>query len=119
MALKLLAVALAFGGLGFIGAGWAQRDAGSNRIDLTATKYAFSHSEVRLRKGRPMTFVLNSADFPHGFSVPDLNLRADLIPGKPIVVRITAQRAGKFVFLCDNFCGEGHDRMSGFLIVDE
>ena len=28
-------------------------------------------------------------------------------------------KAGKFHFLCDNFCGAGHDEMSGFLIVEE
>ena len=33
--------------------------------------------------------------------------------------RMRPDRAGRFVFLCDNFCGEGHDRMTGFLVVEE
>jgi heme/copper-type cytochrome/quinol oxidase subunit 2 len=24
---------------------------------------------------------------------------------------------GRYHYLCDNFCGDGHDRMSGILIV--
>jgi cytochrome c oxidase subunit 2 len=36
-----------------------------------------------------------------------------------VEVTFTPDRAGRFVFLCDNFCGEGHDRMTGFLLVLE
>jgi heme/copper-type cytochrome/quinol oxidase subunit 2 len=36
-------------------------------------------------------------------------------------VRVTARKtcSGRFHCLCDNFCGDGHDRMSGLLIVRE
>jgi cytochrome c oxidase subunit 2 len=76
-------------------------------------------SEIRLRKGRPVTFVLTGTDFVHGFAVPDFGVRADVVPGKVTRVTITPERTGRFHFLCDNFCGEGHDRMSGFLVVTE
>ena len=72
---------------------------------------------ARLKKGKPVTFALTTSDFVHGFNVPDFNVRADLIPGKTVEVTFTPDRAGRFAFLCDNFCGEGHDRMSGFLVV--
>ena len=88
------------------------------RIELQATKYTFSQSEIRLKKGLPVTFVLTTSDFPHGFSVPDFGLRTDVVPGKVVTVTMTPDRSGRFAFLCDNFCGEGHDRMSGFLVVD-
>jgi cytochrome c oxidase subunit 2 len=32
-------------------------------------------------------------------------------------VPITPMKAGTFDFLCDNFCGEGHEQMSGQFIV--
>ena len=34
-------------------------------------------------------------------------------------LRFTADKAGRFDFLCDVFCGDGHEDMSGTLIVDD
>ncbi len=118
LAARLFAVAATFGTIGYWAGGLAQNTQ-ATRIEVVAAKYAFSQTELRLKKGRAVTLVLSSADFPHGFSVPDFNVRADIIPGKSASVTITPDRAGKFPFLCDNFCGEGHDRMSGFLIVED
>ena len=63
--------------------------------------------------------MLSTEDFVHGFSVPDFNTRIDLVPGKTFELTLTPNRAGRFVFLCDNFCGDGHDRMTGSLIVTD
>jgi len=52
-----------------------------------------------------------------GFNAPDLKLRADIIPGEVARVRFTPDRAGTFPFLCDIFCGEGHEGMSGKIVV--
>ena len=65
----------------------------------------------------PVTLVLSSADFVHGFAMPDLDVRIDLVPGKTVELTLTPARAGRFVFLCDNFCGEEHEEMSGVLVV--
>ncbi len=63
--------------------------------------------------------MLTSPDFVHGFSVPDFSVRADGIPGKTIEVTFDADKAGNFIYLCDNFCGEDHGTMTEFLIVTE
>jgi cytochrome c oxidase subunit 2 len=88
-------------------------------VALTASKYEFSRTEIKARKGQPVTFSLSTSDFPHGFSLPDFGVRADLVPGKTIEVTFTPDKVGRFVFLCDNFCGDEHDRMTGFLVVSE
>ena len=66
-----------------------------------------------------MTLVLTSVDFPHGFALPDFGARCDLIPGKPVELTVLPE-AGPVYFdmLCDNFCGEEHDKMSGWFIVE-
>lgn len=94
-------------------------DAPAHRIAVDARKFEFGPKEIRVRKGQRVTFVLTSPDFVHGFSVPDFNVRADGIPGKTVEITFVADKAGKFIYLCDNFCGEGHDKMTGFLIVTE
>jgi cytochrome c oxidase subunit II len=94
-------------------------DAPAVRIAVEAKKFAFGPKEIRVKKGTRITIVLTSPDFVHGFSVPDFKVRADGIPGKTIEVTFVADKAGKFIFLCDNFCGEDHDRMTGWLVVTE
>jgi len=84
-----------------------------------ARKFEFTPSEIAVRTGRRVTFVLSSADFAHGFNMPDFGVRQDPIPGRTIEVTITPARAGRYHFLCDNFCGDGHDRMLGILVVTD
>lgn len=118
LAWSLIAAAAVCGPAGYYAAA-AAKGAGPPRIALTATKFDFSTKEIRLKKGRPVTLVLTTSDFAHGFGIPDFNARVDLVPGKTVEVTFTPRRAGSFVFLCDNFCGEGHDKMTGLLIVED
>jgi len=89
------------------------------RIALYVRKFEFGPNKIHVRKGQRITIVLTSPDFVHGFSLPDFNVRADGIPGKTVEITFVADKTGKFIFLCDNFCGEGHDKMAGLLIVTE
>ena len=93
--------------------------AAPRRIPVKATKFEFTPAEIRLRKGEPVVFELSAEDFPHGFSLPDFKVRRDFVPGKTLEFAFAADRSGRFPFLCDNFCGDGHDNMSGWLIVSE
>jgi cytochrome c oxidase subunit 2 len=91
----------------------------ARRIAITASKFAFDQAEIRVRRGEPVTLVVVSPDFVHGLSVPDFGVRADGIPGRTVELTFTPTRSGRFTFLCDNFCGEGHDKMMGVLVVSE
>jgi cytochrome c oxidase subunit 2 len=88
-------------------------------IKLVAKRFVFSPSEIVLKKGQPVVFELTTQDFAHGFRIPDLDFRADFVPDKTTTVRLTPRKAGKFEFLCDNFCGSGHEEMDGSLVVEE
>jgi cytochrome c oxidase subunit 2 len=98
------------------GAGvWAQ---GNERvIKVTARKFFFTPAEITLRKGEPVTLELATDDVFMGFNAPDFKVRMDIVPGKAMKLRFTPDKAGTFPFLCDIFCGDGHEAMSGKLIV--
>jgi cytochrome c oxidase subunit 2 len=115
-AAQFAAVAAVCAALGYV-AGSVASGGGGKRVPLAATKFEFSVTEIRTRVGAPVTLVLSSADFIHGFSIPDFGVRVDLVPGKTVELTLTPDRAGRFVFLCDNFCGEGHEEMAGVLVV--
>ena len=93
--------------------------AAPRRILVKAAKFEFTPNEILLRKGESVVFVLTATDFPHGFSLPDFKVRADFFPGKTVELNFTPDKSGRFHLLCDNFCGEGHDMMSGWLVVTE
>jgi cytochrome c oxidase subunit II len=87
------------------------------RIEVKGSKFAFTPSEIKVRKDEAVVFVLTAEDFPHGFALPEFKVRRDFLPGKVVELPFTADKAGKFHLICDNFCGEGHDMMSGWLVV--
>lgn len=93
--------------------------AAPRRIAVKGSNFVFTPSEIKVRKGESVVFVLTTEDFPHGFALPEFKVRRDFLPGKVVELPFTADKAGKFHLICDNFCGEGHDMMSGWLIVSE
>ena len=88
-------------------------------IKIQAKKFKYTPNKIILKTGQPVVLEFTSVDFIHGFNIPDLNIRADLPPGQLTKVRFTPDKAGEYDFLCDNFCGTGHEEMSGKIIVKD
>ena len=88
-------------------------------IKITAKKFEYSPSSIKIKKGIPVIFELTSLDTRHGFNCPKLGIRTDIEPGKVSRVRILAQKAGVYEFHCDIFCGDGHEDMYGEIIVED
>lgn len=88
-------------------------------LRVSAKRFVFTPSELTLRKGETVEIEITVDDVPMGFSVPDLNTRTDLVPGTVARVRLTPQKAGTFPFLCDIFCGSGHEDMNGVITVTD
>jgi cytochrome c oxidase subunit 2 len=86
-------------------------------IRITARKWSFTPDEIHLVVGQPVILELLSLDATHGFNVPDLGVRFDVERGKSIRIPVRPERAGTFAFHCDVFCGDGHEAMSGRIVV--
>ena len=86
-------------------------------IKITAKKFNYTPGEVKLKKGVPVILEFRTQDLLMGFNLPDFNARADIVPGKTTRLRLVPDKTGTFVFLCDVFCGTGHEDMSGTLVV--
>ncbi|HSN19714.1 MAG TPA: cupredoxin domain-containing protein [Usitatibacter sp.] len=86
-------------------------------VKVRARRFVFTPSEIALRKGEPVTFELTTEDVFMGMNIPDFGVRSDIVPGKVTKLAFTPDKAGTFTFLCDVFCGEGHETMSGRLTV--
>ena len=88
-------------------------------IKVVAKKFVFVPSEIHVEKGETVVFSLTAPEVPMGFGLPDFGKRVDIVPGQVAILQLTPDRGGRFTFLCDVFCGSGHEDMTGTLIVGE
>jgi cytochrome c oxidase subunit 2 len=86
-------------------------------VKVVAQRFNFTPSEIMLKSGQPTVLEITSLDYIHGFNVPALGLRTNLLPGPPTKVALKALAPGRYDFLCDNFCGGGHEDMNGVIVV--
>jgi len=87
-------------------------------VEITARRFEFSPSVVTLRKGETVTLRLRSLDVTHGFFQRALGLDLEIAPGRVTEVVITPREEGRFVTICDHFCGSGHGNMKLTIVVE-
>lgn len=95
----------------------AQAPAGMRTVEIVARRFAFEPAQVPLKAGERVQVVVRALDFVHGMNIPDLGKRYDLLPGQSTRFEIQAAAPGVIEFMCDNFCGEGHENMHGRFVV--
>jgi cytochrome c oxidase subunit 2 len=88
-------------------------------VRIVAKRFSYTPSEVRLKKGEPVVLELVSEDRVHGFKLPAFKIRREIRPNEVARVALTPDRTGTFTFACDVFCGDGHDDMTGTLVVTD
>jgi cytochrome c oxidase subunit II len=89
-------------------------------VSITAERFAFSPSKIKVKQGSVVEFVISSDDTDHGFRIPGANVDV-AIPqqGKGEVrVRFIAREKGSFQFECSRPCGAGHNLMRGIIVVE-
>lgn len=86
-------------------------------LRITARKFEFAPREMALARGEPVLLELESLDRLHGFDAPSLGLQGEFVPGRITRLAFTPDRAGRFTFTCNVFCGDGHEEMDGLIVV--
>ena len=87
-------------------------------IEITASRFEFTPSEIEVAVGESVRLLIRSADVEHGFAIPTLGISAAIPPGgDPVAIDFVAAEPGRHRFACSVFCGAGHGRMTGTLAV--
>ena len=87
---------------------------------VTASRYAFEPARIEVQQGDHVNLVLRSVDTTHGLAIDGYGVNV-VIPkgGEEVGVEFMAHRPGKFRMTCSEYCGSGHRRMQGVLVVAE
>lgn len=76
-------------------------------------------NQLHLPVGKPAIIHLTSRDVIHSFTLTEMRVKQDVIPGMSIPTWFTPIKTGKWEIACAQLCGIGHYRMRGFLTIME
>jgi len=74
-------------------------------------------SQLVLPANREVDLRLNAQDVIHGFSIPEMRLKQNAVPGQTIHLHFTPTTPGTYAILCTQLCGLGHYRMNATLRI--
>ncbi|MEW5976689.1 MAG: cupredoxin domain-containing protein [Acidobacteriota bacterium] len=87
-------------------------------IQVSAKKYEFNPATIEVNARTLIRIHLRAEDREHGFALSsDKDSCAKFKPEEPVIVEFYADQPGEFEFKCCKFCGFGHKKMKGKLVV--
>jgi cytochrome c oxidase subunit 2 len=87
-------------------------------VDVALSRYAFSPERIEVHVGEPVRLNVVSTDGTHGFQVKALGLNVHVPSrGTAVTIDLTPREAGTYRISCSEYCGTGHSRMQGWLVV--
>jgi cytochrome c oxidase subunit 2 len=89
-----------------------------HEIQMTAKRYEFDPNVITVKKGERVRLIITALDRDHGFKLEDFGINQVLTKGDPTFIELTADKTGTFVFKCSQFCGLGHRKMKGKLVLE-
>ena len=89
-------------------------------VEITAERFRFTPSEIRVKAGTRLEIHLRSDDTTHGFHIIGTDVDVEVPKrGRGVVWVAFQPKAGRYTFECSKLCGAGHSFMRGVIIVSE
>lgn len=97
------------------------RAAHGEPIYVMATQYTFTPNTIRLAAGEQYDLQMLSKDVVHAFSIHmgDTSYNAVVMPKMVTALKLKPAKPGKYLVVCNEYCGIGHDYMYFSVIVEE
>lgn len=88
-------------------------------VEITAERFTFTPSEIRVKAGTRLEIRLRSEDTAHGFRIMGTDIDVELAKRGRGVKTVTFEpKAGRYTFECSQLCGAGHEFMRGVIIAE-
>ncbi|NQT46178.1 MAG: cupredoxin domain-containing protein [Candidatus Omnitrophica bacterium] len=88
-------------------------------VKVRAFKYGFDPDPIVVKVGEKVRLEVTSSDVRHGLGISDIDVNVLTLKGKTGVAEFIAEEAGEFHVHCSVYCGAGHGKMHGLLVVLE
>jgi cytochrome c oxidase subunit II len=96
----------------------APADAAVKEFDVSAKKYEFAPALIEAPIKTLLKIHLKALDKEHGFEIKGVkDSCVKFSPSEPATIEFYADKAGEFEFVCCKYCGLGHGKMKGKLVV--
>ena len=91
----------------------------ANIIEISAERFTFTPSEIRVKAGTRLEIRLQSDDTAHGFHIVGTDVDVELPKrGRGVATATFQPQAGRYTFECSRVCGAGHEFMRGVIIAE-
>jgi cytochrome c oxidase subunit II len=91
----------------------------SRVVEITAERFSFTPSEIKVKAGTPLEIRLRSDDTAHGFRIIGTDVNVELPKrGRGIAMVTFEPKPGRYTFECSQLCGAGHEFMRGVIIAE-
>jgi cytochrome c oxidase subunit 2 len=74
-------------------------------------------NELHVPVNQRVKLIMTSQDVIHSFFVPDFRVKMDVLPGRYRTLWFEATKTGTFHIFCAEYCGTGHSKMVGQVVV--
>ena len=97
----------------------ADEESPIERVRVSAERFHFVPSRIKVTPGTRLEIELESRDVEHGFHIldTDIDIRIPPAGGGSVIVIFEADEKGRYRFQCSKLCGGGHASMSGVIVV--
>ena len=97
----------------------AKEEQAAKAFHVIASQFRFEPATIDVDEGDRVRLTLTSADVTHSLAIKALKVKV-VIPegGEEVTVEFVAHKPGSFPFVCSEYCGSGHGRMKGRLVVN-
>lgn len=96
-----------------------EHEMGAKEIKLAAFQFGFSPDPVVVKKGDIVMLEITSSDVPHGVYIKEYGINIPVKKGEIRKIEFLADKEGSFDIVCSVFCGSGHSKMKGRLVVEK
>ncbi|QBP42828.1 MULTISPECIES: cytochrome c oxidase subunit II [Paenisporosarcina] len=92
--------------------GVTKLDEDTYQVAIVALAFGYTAPELKVPVGKEIIFKVTSTDVVHSFTIVDTKVNMMVVPGHITTKSYTFDKPGKYLILCNEYCGAGHHMMS-------
>lgn len=81
------------------------------QVAIVAMAFGYTAPELKVPVGKEIIFKLTSTDVVHSFTIDNTKVNMMVVPGQITTKSYTFDQPGKYLILCNEYCGSGHHYM--------